>query len=159
MVVVLLAACLLHLGFTLPTQRETTALHAEYERAAEKRRDVQDRLARIERRAAEYARVSAVLAYAPRGAGDGDPVAELRRSVVENLREVDLSAVRLAVGRGRDPVGATIRVSGRGGLNDVVRFSGCLVQSGGVILEHVRLSPDTTTLGFEISGVRLQGAR
>jgi beta-phosphoglucomutase-like phosphatase (HAD superfamily) len=156
--ILLASAGLLHFGYTLPNQRAVGALAEEHRRALEKLREVQERRELAERRKAEYQRVAAVLASAARGSDE--PAPELRRSVLEALEGAGLVGVRVTVGAGRDSVGATLQVSGRGRAFDVVRFSGTLVQPGtGVVLERVRLWAQPTAIAFDITGVRLRGPR
>jgi hypothetical protein len=154
----LASAGLLHFGYTLPNRGAVQGLAEEHRRALGKLREVQERRERAERRKTEYQRIAAVLASAARGSDE--PAPELRRSVLETLRGAGLFGVRVAVGAGRDDVGATLQVSGRGRIEDVVRFSGALIQPRtGVVLERVRLSAQPTAIAFEITGVRLRGAQ
>jgi hypothetical protein len=156
--ILLASAGLLHFGYTLPNQREVQALAEEHHRALGKLLEVQERRELAERRKAEYQRVAAVLASAARGSDD--PAPDLRRSVLEALQGAGLVGVRVAVGAGRDSVGAALQVSGRGRIEEVVRFSGALIQPRtGVVLERVRLSAQPTAIAFEITGVRLRGPR
>lgn len=157
-VVLLAAAGLLHIGYTVPARAKAQALAEEHRRALGKRQEVRARRERVEHRLAEYARVSSVLASAARGSDD--PPGELRRAVLTILRDCDLVGVRVSVVPGREAVGATLQVSGHGRIGDVMRFAGALVPANtGVVLERVRLTAQPSGVGFDIAGARLRGAR
>lgn len=154
----LVLAGLLHFAYTVPARAEAQALVEEHRRAFEKWQQVRVRREQVERRLAEYARVSSVLASAARGSSD--PAGELRGAVLAILRDSDLAQVRVSVVPGREAVGATLQVSGRGRIGDVMRFAGALVQpSAGVVLESVRLSVQPSGIAFDVSGARLRVAR
>ena len=85
----------------------------------------------------------------------------LRASVVETLRPLRVSGVRLSVSSGRAPIGAILRFGASGRFADVMRTSGQLIRPGsGLALQRVSFSPGAAgTVTLDLEGGSLGEAR
>ena len=158
-----LAAALIAGGFALygavalPMQRQAAAAADDDRRARDEARDIRLRLARLERRDAAHVRAAAALEGA---ASPGETVRAVRRSVVQDLQDAHVSAVRLGVSASRPPFAARVRLSAEGRFAEVVRLAGMVARAEkGVMLERVRLSPRGDVVAFELEGITLGPAR
>lgn len=145
----LAAALLVHVGWTRRFRAEGAAAADEYGRLREERRQALADHARAVRLSEAPGRVGVV-----RGASAQTPPARAaRRLVVDALAGSGVSTVRLRVDPGgKGPVGASVRLTGVGALDEVARFAGDLARPGnGLVLSSVALQPraGAVELSFE----------
>ena len=144
----LLAALAVHFAWTRPFRAKASAAAEEYRRVRDERRQAAADLARDARLAAAPARVGVVP-----GASQSTPARAARRLMVDALAASGVANVKLQVTPSlRAPVGATVRLTGFGSLDDVARFTGELARPGnGLVLSSVGLVPrdGAVALSFE----------
>jgi hypothetical protein len=155
--VLLAASVLVHLLVTVPRQQRAGEDGDAYRTLRDQRRQVQARLARMER--ADSLRQKAAAALG--GGGAEEVVRGVRRSVISTLEGSAVSNVRLAVRPGgRDQVAASVSLSAEGGFTDVVGLSSQVARAGsGLLLQSVTFSPTVHTVGLVVEAVGPRGAR
>ena len=154
--VLLAAAAALHVLVTVPRQQQAGADGDAYRGLRDQRRQVQSRLARIER--ADGLRRQAAAVFA-RG-GTEEVVRDVRRAVIGTLEGTPVSNVRLSVRPGgRDQVAASVSLNAEGGFPEVVRLASQVAGAGsGLLLQTVSFSPSPQTVGLAVEAVGLRGA-
>jgi hypothetical protein len=141
-------AATLHVGLTLPLQREAGQALAEYRRLREERKDARARLAGPGRGGARRA---------PATGTPADPLAALRRSALACLAGARVVGVRLEVRPAAAPAAATLRLSAEGDYAELVRLAGRLAASG-VVLGQVRFAPAASGLLLDLEATSLAGS-
>jgi hypothetical protein len=137
-----LCAAALWLGIVQPETRRAGALADDYRRARNEQARQHTQLERLERQIRQRERAATLLGSAD-AARPG--LAAVRRRVLAATTGVALSALRLDVRAALPPAAATLKVEASGRFLDLVALTTQLVRPGsGVVLESVRLAPDTS---------------
>jgi hypothetical protein len=151
----LAAAAALHVLVTVPMQRQAAVDGDEYRRLRDQRRQVQSRVARLER-AESLRRQAAGVFNAPAAE---DVVRLVRRSLIGSLEGVPVSKVRMSVRPGgREHVAAAVTLNAEGDFDEVVRLSGHVVRAGsGLVLQTVTFAPRRPVVGLVVEAVGPSG--
>jgi hypothetical protein len=145
----LAASAIAFVGVARPAQRRLAVASEEHGRIWSERRAARQRLQELERHQA--ARTQA-LAGLRSSVDTADPTG-LRASIVESLKTLPVTDVRLSVRPGRPPTGATVQLGATGRFADVVRASGHLARAGsGLALESVSFLPRGGLVVLQIEG-------
>jgi hypothetical protein len=149
------AAAALHVLVTMPLQRRAAVDGDEYRRLRDVRRQVQSRLARLER--AESLRRQAAGVF--NAAGPEDVIRLVRRSLIGSLEGAAVSKVRMSVRPGgREQVAVAVTLNAEGDFEDVVRLSGHVARTGsGLVLQTVTFLQQRPAVGLELEAVGLSG--
>ncbi len=152
----LAAAAAVHVLVTVPLQRQAAIDGDEYRRIRDQRRQVQARVARLER--AESLRRQAATVFGASGADD--VVRLVRRSLIGSLEGVPVSKVRMSVRPGgREHVAASVTLNAEGDFEDVVRLSGHVARAGsGLVLQTVSFAQRRPGVGLVLEAVGPAGS-
>jgi hypothetical protein len=147
----LAAAAAVHVLVTMPAQRQAAVDGDEYRRIRDQRRQVQSRLARLER-AESLRRQAAGVFNAP---VSEDVVRLVRRSLIGSLEGAAVSKVRMSVRPGgREHVAASVTLNAEGEFEDVVRLSGHVARTGsGLVLQTVTFAQRRPGVGLLVEAV------
>lgn len=140
-----LAALGVHFGLT-------ATYRARAERAADEYRRVRDERRQITSRVAQAVRLQDAQRRARRLPAAGielTPARAARLQVVRSLEGSGIQRVRLGVAPGR--LAASVRLTGEGSFDDVVRFAGEVVRPGsGLLLRQVALQAKAEAVGLTL---------
>lgn len=151
----LAAAAALHVLVTVPLQRQAAVDGDEYRRIRDQRRQLQSRVARLER--AESLRRQAATVF---GTSTAEDVVRLvRRSLIGSLEGVPVSKVRMSVRPGgREQVATSVTLNAEGDFEDVVRLSGHVVRAGsGLVLQSVIFAQRRPGVGLVVEAASPAG--
>jgi hypothetical protein len=147
----LAAAAAVHVLVTVPLQRQAAVDGDEYRRLRDQRRQVQSRVARLER--AESLRRQAAGVF--NGEGTEDVIRLVRRSLIGSLEGAAVSKVHMSVRPGsREHVAAAVTLNAQGEFEDVVRLSGHVARTGsGLVLQTVTFAQRRPGVGLVLEAV------
>lgn len=147
------AAALAHLGFTLPARSRSRLAALELRRVLGAQQDARAQLAAAQRRHAS--RVRALEAVAESAAPREEALADTRRMLVEAASGAGVSDLRLSLRPGVAPVTAVVRVSARGSFDQAMRLSALLLEPRrGLVVEQARFRPSVSGVDLELMLLR-----
>ncbi len=149
----LAAAFLIHLGFTLPARRARDASRELYAHQREQRERLRAEVARLERR-------SSAAASAQTPEGEAAAARALRLSLLSATRGIAIDDVQIAAQpERRGLVAARGRLSAAGSQADLLRAAGRLAEPGaGLRLERLQLNAGLGTPRLEAETVLLRAS-
>jgi hypothetical protein len=151
--VLALAALGVHVGLTVRYRAQGAAAADDFRRLRDERRQVASRVAQKTRLEDAQRRAGRL----PDAEGGLTPARAARLQVVRSLEGSGITRVRLGVSPGtRAPQAVSVRLTGEGSFEDVLRFSGAVVRPGsGLLLRQVALDTQDERVGLSLEAVGL----
>jgi hypothetical protein len=146
-----LAAVLVQFGLAAPFRLRASASADEFRRVRDERQQVAVRLAQKVRLEEAQRRTGRL----PAADGARTPTRAARQHVVNALADSGVSRVRLGVTpSARPPLAVTVRLTGEGGFDDVVKLTGTIAGAGtGLLLQQVAFETRDARVGLTLEAV------